>query len=158
LQGDPARAAEISSRFAVVRARGAAVLVTALAATAAACGDDGERANQLRPPSPINVTAAIDGERIRVSPRRFGAGPVVFVISNQSGDVQRLTFETDELGGDTGGIQRSTGDIQSRSTGTLQVDVREGTYRLSASAGGITPAAVQVGAERDSSQNELLLP
>ena len=134
------------------------MLAAALAASLSACGDDGDRENALRPPAPINVTAAIDGDRIRVSPRTFGAGPVVFVISNQSGDVQQLTFETDELGGDAGGIQRSTGDIATRSTGTLQVDVREGTYRLSASAGGIRPAAVEVSAPRRSAQNELLQP
>ena len=142
-----------------MRARGgAAALATALAVTAAACGDESERANELRPPAPINITAAIDGDRVRVSPSSFGAGPVVFVISNQSGAVQRLTLETDEVAGDTGGIRRSTGDIAASSTGNLSVDVREGTYRLSTGGNDIRPAAVEVSAERPSSQNELLLP
>jgi hypothetical protein len=135
------------------------VLATAvLAAGASACGDDDERENALRPAAPINVSAAIDGERVRVSPRSFGAGPVVFVISNQSGLPQEVTFETDELGGETGGIRRSTGPIAARSTGRLKVDARRGTYRLSTNARGIRPAAIEVGEARPSAQNELLQP
>jgi hypothetical protein len=136
------------------------ILPTVAAVALAGCSSDGEpgHANKPRPPAPINVTAAIDSERVRVSPRRFGSGPVVFIISNQSGAPQTVTFETDEIGGDAGGIRRSTREIAARSTGDLKVDPPEGTYRLSASAGGITPAAVEVGARRRSAQNELLQP
>jgi hypothetical protein len=124
------------------------------------CGEDdaADHGNKPRPPAPINVTAAIDSDRVRVSPRAFGSGPVVIIISNQSGAPQTVTFETDEIGGDSGGIQRSTPEIAARSTGQLQVDPPEGTYRLSASAGDITPAAVRVGERRPSAQNELLQP
>ena len=69
-----------------------------------------------------------------------------------------MTFETDEIGGDSGGIQRSTPEIAARSTGQLQVDPPEGTYRLSASVGDITPASLRVGERRRSAQNELLQP
>ena len=124
------------------------------------CGEDdaAEYGNKPRPPAPINVTAAIGSDRVRVSPRAFGSGPVVIIISNQSGAPQTVTFETDEIGGDSGGIQRSTPEIAARSTGQLQVDPPEGTYRLSASAGDITPAALRVGERRPSAQNELLQP
>jgi hypothetical protein len=124
------------------------------------CGEDdaAEYGNKPRPPAPINVTAAISSDRVRVSPRAFGSGPVVIIISNQSGAPQTVTFETDEIGGDSGGIQRSTPEIAARSTGQLQVDPPEGTYRLSASAGDITPAALRVGERRPSAQNELLQP
>jgi hypothetical protein len=124
------------------------------------CGEDdaAEYGNKPRPPAPINVTAAIGSDRVRVSPRAFGSGPVVIIISNQSGTPQTVTFETDEIGGDSGGIQRSTPEIAARSTGQLQVDPPEGTYRLSASAGDITPAALRVGERRPSAQNELLQP
>jgi hypothetical protein len=124
------------------------------------CGEDdaAEYGNKPRPPAPINVTAAIGSDRVRVSPRAFGSGPIVIIISNQSGAPQTVTFETDEIGGDSGGIQRSTPEIAARSTGQLQVDPPEGTYRLSASAGDITPAALRVGERRPSAQNELLQP
>ena len=124
----------------------------------AGCGVDDDHANKPRPPAPINVTAAIDFDRVRVSPRTFGSGPVVIIISNQSGAPRTVTFETDEIGGDSGGIRRSTSEIAARSTGQLKVDPPEGIYRLSASGGDITPAALAVGERRESAQNELLQP
>jgi len=126
----------------------------------AGCGSDdsAEYGNKPRPPAPINVTAAIDGERIRVSPTTFGSGPVVIIISNQSGAPQTVTFETDEIAGSSGGIRRSTREIATRSTGELKVDPPEGTYMLSTDAGDITPAEIEVGARRESAQNELLQP
>jgi hypothetical protein len=139
------------------RVRASLVLVAAV--LFAGCGDDtAERQNTPRPPSPINVTAAIDDQRVRVSPGAFGSGPVVFIISNQSGSPQTVTFETDEIGGGSGGIQRSTREISARSTAQLKVDPPEGTYRLSASTGRIRPAPIEVGERRESAQNELLQP
>jgi hypothetical protein len=124
------------------------------------CGDDeaADYQNKPRPPAPINVTAAIDDERVRVSPGSFGSGPVVFIISNQSGTAQTVTFETDEIAGGSGGIRRSTPEIAARSTGQLKVDPPEGTYRLSVSSSSIRPAAIEVGKRRESAQNELLQP
>jgi hypothetical protein len=143
-----------------LRAVRATALVAALAVCLAACGgdDEQERSNAPRPPTPINVTAAIDDTEVRVSPTTFGAGPVVFIISNQSSRPQQLTFETDELGGATGGIRRSTREIAPRSTGELKVDPREGSYRLSASSGDVNPASIEVSRRRKSAQGELLLP
>jgi hypothetical protein len=138
-----------------VRARRHALLAAAaLAAGASACGDD-DHENALRPPTPINVTAAIDSKRVRVSPPSFGAGPVVIIISNQSGLPQEVTFETDEIGGDSGGIRTSTGPIASRGTGTLKVDPRQGSYVLATAARGIEPARVEVSEPRPSAQNDL---
>jgi hypothetical protein len=137
---------------------GRALPVAVLAAAVAACGAESDYQNKPRPPAPINATVAIDSGRVRVSPGTFGAGPVVFIISNQSGDAQKVTFESDELGAAHGGIKRSTGPIGARSTGQLKVDPAEGSYTLSASAGGIKPATIKVSARRRSSQNDLLLP
>jgi hypothetical protein len=133
-------------------------LALVVVAALVGCGEDDDHANKPRPPAPINVTAAIDSDRVRVSPRAFGSGPVVIIISNQSGAPQTVTLETDEIGGESGGIRRSTPEIAARSTGQLKVDPPEGTYRLSASAGDITPAALAVGERRESAQNELLQP
>jgi hypothetical protein len=135
------------------------MLVLAVLFAVVGCGDDSdERANKPRPPAPINVTAAIDADRIRVSPRSFGSGPVVFIISNQSGAPQTVTFETNEIGGKSGGIQRSTQEIASRSTGQLKVDPPEGSYLLSTGAADIRPAELVVGERRASAQDELLQP
>jgi hypothetical protein len=134
------------------------LVVVVLALGVVACGAESDYANKPRPPAPISVTAAIDKSRIRVSPPTFGGGPVTFIISNQSGSEQKVTFETDEVGAETGGIRRATGTIAPRSTANLKVDAPEGTYTLSASGGNVAPATIEVSARRRSSQNDLLLP
>ena len=123
-----------------------------------ACGEDDDHVNRLRPPASISVTAAIIDGRINVSPARFGAGPIRLIVTNQTGSEQAVTLETDEVGGSSGGITRSTGPIGPSSTATLEVDVREGDYAISADDGGIEPATLKVGAPRPSAQGDLLQP
>jgi hypothetical protein len=134
-------------------------LVAALGLGAAGCGSGGGSfANEPRPPSPITVTAAISGDRVRVSPTTFGAGPITVIVSNQSGAEQTVTFETDEIGGSASGIRRSAGPVSDQDTTSFNVDPRQGTYRLSVGDKGIRPAAIEVGKPRRSSQDELLQP
>jgi uncharacterized protein YfaS (alpha-2-macroglobulin family) len=130
--------------------------VLALAVSASACGsDNASYKNTPRPPSPINVTAAITDSQIKVSPRRFGAGPIVLIISNQSSDAQAVTFET---GGGEAGIRQTTSAINPAGTAQLQIDVHQGTYELSVEDRSIRPASLRVGERRASAQNELLQP
>jgi hypothetical protein len=124
----------------------------------AGCGGGGEYANKPRPPAPINVTAAITNARVNVSPERFGAGPIVLIISNQSSSAQKVIFETDELGGSQPGNKFDTTPINPRGTATLKVDVREGDWKLGTGDDGIRAAAVSVGQERKSAQGDLLQP
>ena len=130
-------------------------LVVVGASLLAGCGEQEDHANRERPAASINVTAAIADGRIQVSPRRFGAGPIRLIISNQTASAQALTFET---GGGASGVTQSTQPIRPSGTATLEVDVPEGDYELSSSDGGVKAAAVTVGAPRESAQNELLLP
>lgn len=137
---------------------GAAFAAAGVAVALSGCGGGGDDyANKPRPAPPINVTAAISTKKISLSPKKFGAGPVVIIVSNQTGDEQTLTLQTDELGGNQPGIKQSTDPIAPRGTGTLKADVREGSYALSASDG---PSAttLEVGPKRKSAQNELLQP
>ena len=124
----------------------------------AGCGGGDDYANKPRPPAPINVTAAITDARVSVSPRRFGAGPIVLIISNQSSSAQRVTFETDELGGEQPGRKFNTTPINPRGTATLKVDVRQGDWKLRVADGGIRAAALSVGQRRKTAQDELLQP
>jgi hypothetical protein len=139
------------------RATCCALAVTGLAGLAA-CGEDEDHVNRERPATSINLTAAIIDGRINVSPDSIGAGPVRLIVTNQTESAQKLTFETDEVGGSSGGITQSTGPINPSGTATLEVDVREGEYAISASDDAIRPAAVKVGAARPSAQDQLLLP
>jgi hypothetical protein len=137
--------------------RRALILAAAACCGVAGCGGGSDYANKDRPPSPINITAAITAKKISISPKTFGAGPVVLIVSNQTGTKQKLTFQTQELGGSKPGIKATSDPIDPNDTGTMKVEVREGDYELSAS-GGVKPAKVTVGKARTSAQDELLEP
>src|SRR3954453_3582640 len=106
------------NRHVVLGASGAALLV-------AGCGSESDYANKPRPPSPITITAAISKDRVQVSPRRFGAGPITLVVTNQSGRSADLVLETDTSGGKSG-IRQQTGPINPQGTASLKADLRQG--------------------------------
>jgi hypothetical protein len=108
-------------------------------------------ANDPRPPSPINVAAYISTDRVSVSPASFGAGPIVVIVTNQSGVSQEVTLTGDQ-------VTQSTGPINPGDTGQMKVFAKEGTYTLEVSAGGVRSATVNVGPERASAQNQVLQP
>lgn len=135
----------------------AAVSAAGVMGALAGCGGESDYANKPRPATPINVTAAISDKKISLSPKQFGAGPIVIIVSNQTGDEQTLTLQTEEIGGDKPGLKQSTDPIAPRGTGTLKADVREGSYALSV-GGGLSPATLEVGPARKSAQDQLLEP
>ncbi len=124
---------------------------------AAACGDTEPRTNIPRPPAPVTLTAAVHDDGIQVSPAAVGAGPLILVVSNQTGKPQRVTFETDELGGQPGNTA-STPVIAPQGTGRLSIDARTGRYAVHVRSRTIRAAHVKIGPRRPSSQNQLLLP
>jgi hypothetical protein len=136
------------------------VATTALlgAAGLAGCGATAERANIPRPPAPIMMTAAIHAQRVQVSPATAGAGPITLLVSNQTTRPQRVTFETDELGGSRPGRRAQTQVIPPQGTGQLKIDARSGRYAVHTQDRGIRAAHVRIGAKRPSSQNDLLRP
>jgi len=138
----------------------AALGATAIAAPLlAGCGDDSTHVNQERPPAPIVITASISKDKVSVSPTSFGAGPIRLVITNQTERSQQITLESaDEPGGDDVGIRQATGPINPQDTASLSADVREGAYRVHVKGNGIAPAKLDVGAERETSQQDLMLP
>ena len=132
-------------------------MTAALASGTAGCGDGGDGyANERRPATPINVTAAIGDRGISLSPKTFGAGPIVMIISNQTAQRHTVTLETQELGGSQPGLTESTRPIPPGGTARLQADLRRGTYEVSTRSGGAL--TLEVGAPRKSAQDELLQP
>ena len=131
------------------------LLVAALALVS--CGSESDYANDPRPPSPINISAAISPDKVTVSPAEFGAGPVTFLIANLTDDTQEVTVETAELA-EEAGIKQTTSPINPQGTATLKVDVKEGEYVVRTKSSSIREAHITVGAERPSSQDKLLQP
>jgi hypothetical protein len=145
----------------LLRGGGAGPRVTAAALAmgigVAGCGAAKDYHNRDRPPAPINLTAVISPNQVSVSPVRFGAGPIVLVVTNQTGASQRLTLTTgDSIGKHP--ITQSTGPINPRDTASLAVDVPPGDYQVKVGDHTIRPTNLHVGQERKSAQAELLQP
>ncbi|MGZ8634990.1 MAG: hypothetical protein ACXWZZ_14205 [Solirubrobacteraceae bacterium] len=114
--------------------------------------------NDPRPPGPIVITGYIDDQRVSVSPRSLGAGPISLIVTNQTGASQRVTLESADAVGAGPGLKQVTAPISPRDTATLKANVRPGRYTVHVAGGAIRAARLQVGPERASAQNDLLQP
>ena len=135
------------------RSRLVAPLAALVAAFAlAACGED-DFANDPRPAAPIELTARIADEVVNVSPStadQVGAGLATITISNQSQDPAVLVFE--------GPTDEESGEIVAGGTGDMKISLEEGDYTVSVLDSSAREDRIQVGPDRETSQNDLLLP
>jgi hypothetical protein len=115
----------------------------------AGCGAE-DHPNDPRPPAPVELSAKIDDHRVVLAPSKTGAGLAVITVSNQSGDGVQLDF--------SGPSKGSTSEIAAGGVGTVQLQLKEGDYTVEPSVSSISSGTLSVGAERESAQNDLLLP
>jgi hypothetical protein len=132
--------------------------VVAAAIVLAGCGATADSRTDPRPPAPIVLTASISDRRVSVSPRSFGAGPISLIVTNQTKTAQRVTLESVEAAGQGPGLKQETAPISPRDTATLKADVDPGRYSVHVAGDAIAAAALRVGPERKSAQNDLLQP
>jgi hypothetical protein len=132
----------------------------------AGCGGGGTFANKPRPATPVNLTVYVNNSRVSVSPASTGAGPVVFIVTNQADKAESVTIHP---AGDSSHSLASTGPINPQSTAQVTVDFdHPGEYTVSTGQGAGTdaalqdnpvhPASIHIGKQRPSSNNELLQP
>jgi hypothetical protein len=132
------------------RARALIALVVALGALAlAGCGRD-DFENEPRPALSAEVGVKVGDDGVVVSPASFGAGLVNFTIANLTD-----TEATVEIAGPT---QAESEEVVPGGTTILKTEVVTGDYRASVSGPDARPFDFEVGPERESAQNELLLP
>jgi hypothetical protein len=131
----------------------------------AGCGSSKTFANRPRPPVPINLTVYINNARVSVSPQAVGAGPVVFIVTNQAASAESLAIQRK---GGSGSIA-NTGPINPQGTAQVTVNLRRGTYTVATTATGTTEAAraaaspihsatLLIGRRRPSGSDQLLQP
>ncbi len=126
-----------------------AVAVAAAAVTLGACGRD-DFENEPRPPLPFDVSVEVSEEAVIFSPAQFGAGIATFTIVN-------LTDEPAVFAIDGPTVDESE-EIPAGATGVLKTEVVTGDYEAVAEGTSATPFEFEVTAERDSAQDDLLLP
>lgn len=140
------------------------VLAGASMMSVAACGPDTSYENTPRPPVILNVAASITDQQVVVSPTRFGAGPIVLIVTNQSDASQVATLEVNELASSPSrpkkaGLRQTTGPINPRDTAQLRAVVEDGTtYTLKTDDDKIDPAKITVAGKRSSAQNDIGQP
>jgi hypothetical protein len=127
----------------------AAAVAIPVAVAVAGCGSK-DFQNDPRPPVPAEITARIDAKTVQVSPDKIGAGLANFTVANLSHSPERF-----QVSGETEGV---TDEIDPGAVTYLKISLKEGAYRASAPGSGIKAQSIQVGPERKSSQNDLLLP
>jgi hypothetical protein len=138
------------------RRSAACAIAAALALTGAACGTTEQRKNEPRPPTRIVVTGSISPDRVSISPRRFGAGPVSLIVANLTDTSQQVTLETTDRR--TAGVRQETAPINPRDTAELRADLATGRYTVHVRGSSIRAATLRVGRPRPSAQNDLLQP
>jgi hypothetical protein len=134
----------------------ASLSVAALSATALGCGSGKTYQNNPRPPQPIIINASISPAGISVSPSSFGAGLIQLVVVNLTTSSQQL--EVVSRGSGATAVAQQTGPINPQDTAQLKANLAPGAYNVRVSDSTVKGAVLTVGAQRPSSQNQLLQP
>src|SRR5450755_3010335 len=114
------------------------VTVAAGAMAVSACGSaGGKAASRAGQPTPVNLAVYVDDSRISVSPQAVGAGPVVFVVTNQATNSESLAISS--VSGNSHPLA-STAPINPQGTTQVSVDFKPGDYTISTAAHGRTDA------------------
>ncbi len=115
----------------------------------AGCGGNDFK-NDPRPPIPAQVSVSMAPSGIAVSPKEFGAGLVNFTVANLTNRTGSLAIH--------GPVDATSDPIAPGDTGTISVQMKTGSYEASVDGFAVAPFSFNVGPERPSAQNQLLLP
>jgi hypothetical protein len=148
-----------------MRVRTFGILATG-AFVASACGSSAtEQASLNRPPSPVNLTVYVNDARVSVSPTSVGAGPVMFIVTNQASHAESLAISPSG----SSQVLASTAPINPQGTTQVQVDFKPGRYTIATAPHGrtdaqlsrpssISAATIHIGRERASANGQLMQP
>jgi len=135
-----------------MRRRGRALVAFAAglaALTIGACGGD-DSDNEPRPPTPAEISVQIADDGLTVSPSEFGAGIANITIVNFS-EVANAVEIDGPTAGESPELAPGTSDV-------LKMETEPGEYQATLLQGDFEPFPFEVGPERESANNDLLLP
>lgn len=126
-------------------------LAAMLAATviAAGCGNE-SYPNKPRQPITLTLNVFVGEDQIAYSPTKFGAGPLRFVVTNQTGVQQKVTFSTDR-------DERSV-SIAPNQTAKHEMVLEPGYLSIDADKSAADSVEITVGPLRPSAQHILDQP
>jgi hypothetical protein len=141
-------------------------ILAASALAVSACGAAGGKSpTVLRPPTPVNLSVYVNDSRVSVSPTSVGAGPVVFVVTNQASHAESLAISASGKNNPLA----STAPINPQGTTQVSVNFKPGDYTIATAPHGTTDASlshpspirsasIHIGHQRQSSSGDLLQP
>jgi plastocyanin len=130
------------------------------------CGNGGGVSpTASRPPAPVNLTVYVNNSKVSVSPTSVGAGPVVFIVTNQANHAEALAISS----ADGSSTLASTAPINPQATTQVSVDFKPGNYTIAtaphgstdaslASPTSVAAASIHIGPARPSANGSLLGP
>ena len=126
-----------------------ALSVGLAAVIVAGCGRD-DFENDPRPPVPAEIGVKIGDGEVAVSPAEFGAGLVTFTVANFDEEPAVLVIE--------GPVDAVSNEVPPGGNLQIKTELESGEYEASADGVEARPFTFTVGPERESGQDELLLP
>jgi hypothetical protein len=143
------------------------VILAASAPILCGCGSAGSiAASRPAPPGPVVLSVYIGTSRVRLSPARLGAAPMLLTVTNQSRRSASLLVSRPGHGRP---IARTT-PINSGGVTQLKLRLGRGTFAVNATPSGrrtdaqrsrpptVAPATLRVGGERASGGGQTLQP
>lgn len=131
------------------RGRALAALAAGLAILVVGCGRD-DFDNDPRPALAAEISIEIGEQKVAVSPADFGAGLANFTIANLGDVPASVTID--------GPTQVESEEIAPGAVAVLKTEMATGDYEASADGTDTEPFEFEVGPDRESAQNDLLLP
>jgi hypothetical protein len=129
-----------------------AAAVGLAALTVVACGSD-DYENEPRPPTPAEISIQVADDELSVSPSEFGAGIANITILNTGTEPTKVAIQGPSPGLSPR-VAPGTSDV-------LKIEMDPGEYEATAAdldLADVPPFEFVVGPERESANNELLLP
>lgn len=123
-----------------MRSRPAVILVAGTLAVAGCGSSGGPAASRPAPPNPLGVSVLITNARVVASPASFGAGPVLFTVTNQARSSQSLRIARGH-----GSAVADTAPLNPQGSTQISVIFHKGRYTLRAGSRGRTDAELQRG-------------
>lgn len=124
--------------------------VLLVAALASGCAGNESYPNNPKPPATLTVSVFVGEDAIAVSPKPFGAGPIRFIVTNQTGVLQKVLFSTDQFDREV--------PVGSGQTANFKQTVEPGDLSISTSDSAADAETITVGPKRESAQQDLNQP
>lgn len=127
-----------------------AIVVLAAVLAVSGCAGNESYSNDPKPPATLSVSVIIGEDAIALSPNPFGGGPTRFVITNQTGVLQKVLLSSDQLDREV--------PVGVGQTANFKQTVEEGELSISTDKSAADSVIVDVGPMRASAQQDLNQP